>query len=73
MTPERITSELVKLQPWFQYIDLGGGIFTKSQSAIGEPREYPRPTWETVKVCVAENFSGKSVLEVGCNAGFYAI
>ena len=73
MTPERITSELVKLQPWFQYIDLGGGIFTKSQSAIGEPLEYPRPTWETVKVCLPANFSGKSVLDVGCNAGFYAI
>ena len=73
MTPERITSELVKLQPWFQYIDLGGGIFTKSQSAIGEPLEYPRPTWETVKVCLPEGLSGKSVLDVGCNAGFYAI
>src|SRR5438270_8446670 len=73
MTPERITSELAKLQPWFQYIDLGGGIFTKSQSAIGEPLEYPRATWETVKVCLPEDFSGKSVLDVGCNAGFYAI
>jgi len=73
MTPERITSELAKLQPWFQYIDLGGGIFTKSHSAIGEPLEYPRPTWETVKVCLPEDLSGKSVLDVGCNAGFYSL
>src|SRR5207237_10079165 len=32
-----------------------------------------RPTWETVKVCLPEDLSGKSVLDVGCNAGFYAI
>ena len=73
MTRETITSELAKLQPWFQYIDLGGGIFTKTESAIGEPLDYPRPTWETVKVCLPHDLSGKSVLDVGCNAGFYSI
>lgn len=73
MTIDAISTELKRLQPWFHQIDLGGGRFTKSQSAIGEPLEHPRPTWETVKVCLPDNLSGKSVLDVGCNAGFYCI
>jgi tRNA (mo5U34)-methyltransferase len=73
MTPDNIATELKRLQPWFHYIDLGGGRFTKSQSAIGEPVDHPRPTWEKVKVCLPQDLSGKSVLDVGCNAGFYAI
>ncbi|HVS20691.1 MAG TPA: DUF1698 domain-containing protein [Pyrinomonadaceae bacterium] len=73
MTRENILSELQRLEPWFQCIDLGGGVSTKTKSAIGEPVEYPRPTWEKVKTCLPENLSGKSVLDVGCNAGFYCI
>src|SRR5438105_14609512 len=73
MTGEEISSQLQKLQPWFHRIDLGGGIFTKTKSAFGEPVEHPQPTWETVKVCLPEDLSGKSVLDVGCNAGFYSV
>src|SRR6266498_2102465 len=73
MTSDEISAQLQRLQPWFHCIDLGGGLFTKTQSAIGEPVEHPRPTWETVKVCLPDNLSGKSVLDVGCNAGFYSV
>jgi tRNA (mo5U34)-methyltransferase len=73
MTPEDISTELQKLQPWFHRIDLGQGLFTKSRSAIGEPVEHPLPTWEKVSVCLPVDLSGKTVLDVGCNAGFYAI
>jgi tRNA (mo5U34)-methyltransferase len=68
-----IVAEVERLEPWFHCIDLGDGLVTKSQSAIGEPVEHPRPTWEKVKICLPENLSGKSVLDVGCNAGFYSI
>jgi tRNA (mo5U34)-methyltransferase len=70
---EQISAELQRLKPWFHRIDLGGGVFTKTESAIGEPIEHPQPTWETVKVCLPQDLSGKSVLDVGCNAGFYSI
>jgi tRNA (mo5U34)-methyltransferase len=73
MTPEEILLELKRLEPWFHRIDLGNGLYTKSASAIGEPLEHPRPTWEKVKVCLPEGVAGKTVLDVGCNAGFYAI
>jgi tRNA (mo5U34)-methyltransferase len=73
MTNDKISAELQRLQPWFHRIDLGGGVFTKTESAIGEPIEHPEPTWETVKVCLPGDLSGQTVLDVGCNAGFYSI
>jgi tRNA (mo5U34)-methyltransferase len=73
MTRDEIISEISRLEPWFHCIDLGDGLKTKSKSAIGEPAEHPRPTWNKVKVCLPADLSGQSVLDVGCNAGFYAI
>ena len=73
MTPKEIATELKRLEPWFHYIDLGDGLATKSHSAIGEPIEHPRPTWEKVKVCLPDDLSGQTVLDVGCNAGFYSL
>lgn len=73
MNRDEIISELQRLEPWFHCIDLGDGLKTKSKSAIGEPTEHPRPTWEKVRVCLPGDLSGQTVLDVGCNAGFYAI
>jgi tRNA (mo5U34)-methyltransferase len=73
MTKEEILAELVRLQPWFHRIDLGGGLYTKTESVMGEPVDHPAGPWETIKKCLPEDLSGKSVLDVGCNAGFYAI
>ena len=73
MTPEQILSEVNKLGPWFHWIDLGQGVVTKTKSAVGEPVEHPVPTWRAVQNCVPKDLSGKSVLDVGCNAGFYSI
>jgi tRNA (mo5U34)-methyltransferase len=73
MTNEEILSELERLQPWFHRIDLGGGLYTKTESVMGEPVDHPAGPWETIQKCIPEDLSGKSVLDVGCNAGFYAI
>jgi tRNA (mo5U34)-methyltransferase len=73
MTREEIQARVGRLGPWFHCIDLGGGLQTKTESAIGEPVEHPRPTWEKVRAALPEKVSGLSVLDVGCNAGFYAV
>ncbi|MCA1635830.1 MAG: DUF1698 domain-containing protein [Acidobacteria bacterium] len=73
MTREEILSELERLQPWFHRIDLGGGIFTKTESVMGEPVDHPAGPWEVIGKCIPADLAGKSVLDVGCNAGFYAI
>jgi tRNA (mo5U34)-methyltransferase len=69
---EEILSELKRLEPWFHRIDLGDGIFTKTESVMGEPVDHPSLPWQTIKKLLPDNLKGKTVLDVGCNAGFYA-
>jgi tRNA (mo5U34)-methyltransferase len=73
MTREEILSELERLQPWFHRIDLGGGLYTKTESVMGEPVDHPSGPWQTIRKCLPEDLTGKTVLDVGCNAGFYAV
>lgn len=73
MTKEEILAELERLQPWFHRIDLGGGLYTKTESVMGEPVDHPAGPWQTVGRCLPADLTGKTVLDVGCNAGFYAV
>jgi tRNA (mo5U34)-methyltransferase len=73
MTREEILAGLERLRPWFHRIDLGGGLYTKTESVMGEPVDHPAGPWQTIGRCLPADLSGKSVLDVGCNAGFYAI
>src|ERR1051326_6786365 len=73
LTREEILSEINRLQPWFHCIDLGGGIHTKTESVMGEPVNHPAGPWATIGKCLPADLTGKTVLDVGCNAGFYAI
>lgn len=72
MTREEILSELKRLEPWFHRIDLGGGIYTKTESVMGEPIDHPFGPWQTIQKLLPRDLSGKTLLDVGCNAGFYA-
>ena len=73
MTRDEIVSGLQILEPWFHRIDLGNGLFTKTESVMGEPVDHPRESWEVVRQCLPEDLTGKSVLDVGCNGGFYCV
>jgi tRNA (mo5U34)-methyltransferase len=73
MTRDEILSGLKLLEPWFHRIDLGNGIFTKTESVMGEPVDHPRETWEVIRQCLPADLTSKSVLDVGCNGGFYCV
>ena len=73
MTPDELRARIDKLGPWFHYIELGHGVVTKKASAVGEPVDHPRQTWEKVRAAIPEDLSDKTLLDVGCNAGFYSI
>lgn len=72
-TLEEIQRQVAALGPWFHCIDLGQGIKTKTTSVTGEPADHPLGTWKIVGSCLPGNLAHKTVLDVGCNAGFYAI
>jgi tRNA (mo5U34)-methyltransferase len=72
MTRDEILSELKRLQPWFHRIDLGDGLYTKTESVMGEPIDHPLGPWQTIQKLLPSDLTGKTLLDVGCNAGFYA-
>jgi tRNA (mo5U34)-methyltransferase len=72
MTREEILAELKRLEPWFHRIDLGNGLYTKTESVMGEPVDHPLGPWQTIQKLLPRELSDKTLLDVGCNAGFYA-
>ncbi|MEM9748144.1 MAG: class I SAM-dependent methyltransferase [Actinomycetota bacterium] len=73
LTDDQIRARIDELDRdlgWYQNIDLGRGISTKSRQVWGEDLDHPRRRWGYIEHAVPTDFSGMSVLDVGCNAGF---
>jgi len=57
------------LAPWFHNIDLNG-VPTAPDHFLGN---YPSDNFARFADAIPADLTGKSVLDIGCNAGFYAI
>ena len=57
------------LGEWFHNLNLAG-IPTAPNHFLGD---YPRCKWEGFAHCLPADLSGRTVLDIGCNGGFYAI
>lgn len=57
------------LGPWFHNLHLPGGVETAPRHHFGD---FPRVKWEQIAPHVPLDLSGKRVLDIGCNAGFYS-
>ena len=64
-----IAAEIAALGPWFQNMELHG-IATAPNHFLGD---YPRIKWESFSHCIQADLTDQSVLDIGCNAGFYSI
>lgn len=64
-----IKRRIEELGPWFHNLELGG-VMTAPDHALGD---YPRVKWQRFAHAIPRDLSGKSVLDIGCNAGFHAI
>ena len=58
------------LAPWFHNIDLGDGIVTAPHHFLGD---YPRNKFERFGDVFPADLTGRTVLDIGCNAGFYSV
>jgi tRNA (mo5U34)-methyltransferase len=57
------------LGPWFHNLELGG-----VQTAPGHPLgNFLDDLWALVRDAFPEDLAGKTVLDIGCNAGFYSL
>jgi tRNA (mo5U34)-methyltransferase len=57
------------LGPWFHNLEIDG-IATAPEHFLGN---YPAFKWEGFKHILPDDLEGRSVLDIGCNAGFYSI
>jgi tRNA (mo5U34)-methyltransferase len=68
-TKERIERRVRDLGTWFHNINLGG-VQTAPDHFLGD---YPAVKWRSFADSIPQDLTGKSVLDIGCNAGFYAM
>jgi|SRR5436190_5980883 len=66
---EQLEQRIRALGDWFHNIDLGG-VQTAPDHFLGD---YPRVKWERFRRGIPEDLRGKTVLDIGCNAGFYSV
>ena len=64
-----LRQQIDALGEWFHNLDLAG-ISTAPNHFLGD---YPRCKWKGFAHALPADLSGRTVLDIGCNAGFYAI
>ncbi|MBS7538163.1 TIGR04290 family methyltransferase [Ancylobacter lacus] len=69
LTRTQIEQRVTALGPWFHNLDLGG-VATAPGHFLGD---YPRTKWKRFAAALPADLTGRSVLDIGCNAGFYAL
>lgn len=69
MTKDEIALQVQKLGPWFHNLDLEG-VPTAPRHFLGD---YPQQKFARFASAIPADLAGKTVLDIGCNAGFYSM
>jgi tRNA (mo5U34)-methyltransferase len=64
-----IARRVTELGDWFHNIELGG-VRTAPNHFLGD---FPNVKWKHIAPALPEDMSGATVLDIGCNGGFYSI
>lgn len=67
-TPD-LARRIADLGQWFHNIDLHG-VPTAPDHFLGD---YPRVKWERIAPAIPADLNGATVLDIGCNGGFYSM
>jgi len=69
MDRKEILNKIKEFSPWYHNIDLGNGIWTGGFK--GEPEKSYKCTG--LLNAIPKDLTGKTVLDLGCNAGFFSL
>src|SRR3954463_8842263 len=69
LNADQIQARVRELGPWFHDLDLNG-VRTAPDHFLGS---YPEGLWRAIEPVVPRDLTGKTVLDIGCNAGFFSI
>ena len=69
LSRDEVVRRVAELGPWFHNMDLAG-VATAPHHFLGD---YPRVKFAGFNDTLPEQLDGASVLDIGCNAGFYAV
>jgi tRNA (mo5U34)-methyltransferase len=69
LSSEEIRRQVEVLGPWFHNLDLRG-VPTAPDHFLGD---YPAVKWKRFAQAIPADLTGKTVLDIGCNGGFYSI
>jgi tRNA (mo5U34)-methyltransferase len=69
LSTQQIRERIGDLGRWFHNMKLGG-VDTAPDHFLGD---YPRFKWERFAHAIPPDLTGRTVLDIGCNAGFYSI
>jgi tRNA (mo5U34)-methyltransferase len=64
-----LKARIEELGPWFQNMELRG-VNTAPEHFLGD---YPTVKFKRFEHAIPNDLTGKTVLDIGCNAGFYSI
>jgi tRNA (mo5U34)-methyltransferase len=64
-----LSRKIAELGEWFHNLDLNG-VKTAPNHFLGD---FPSIKWRLISPAIPENLDGATVLDIGCNGGFYSI
>ena len=68
MSEQQLREKIEALGPWFHNLRLRG-VETAPEHFLGN---YPEVKFDSFRSALPDDLTGKSVLDIGCNAGFYS-
>jgi tRNA (mo5U34)-methyltransferase len=69
LSQDEIRERVAALGPWFHNIDLAG-VMTAPEHFLGD---YPGVKWRRFADAIPADLTGRTVLDIGCNGGFYSL
>src|SRR5437868_3736432 len=66
---ESLRRRISELGDWFHNLDLHG-VSTAPTHFLGD---FPAVKWKHISSVIPEDLDGASVLDIGCNGGFYSM